>query len=140
MEEVSSYGAHEVTYGKTFYNTFFLFWLLLGFGTDGGAKCFHVGVAPESGLPPRLEGVYTPTVHANVPGRGERLCYSYCYCYPRCRVSQFCTKFQFLQQRSQSQESTEMVVTPTRLSSMKDQESSSSLPTKKDRHSTVAID
>ena len=28
---------------------------------------------PESGLPPRLEGVYTPTVHADAPGRGERL-------------------------------------------------------------------
>ena len=27
--------------------------------------------APESGLPPRLEGVYTPTVHADVPGRGK---------------------------------------------------------------------
>ena len=27
--------------------------------------------APESGLPPWLEGVYTPTVHADVPGRGK---------------------------------------------------------------------
>ena len=27
--------------------------------------------APESGLPPRLEGVYTPTVHADVSGRGK---------------------------------------------------------------------
>ena len=36
--------------------------------------------APESGLLPRLEGVYTPTVHADVPARGEgsgaRLYYS----------------------------------------------------------------
>ena len=28
--------------------------------------------APESGLPPRLEGVYTPTVHADASGKGER--------------------------------------------------------------------
>ena len=28
---------------------------------------------PESGLPPRLEGVYMPTDHADVPWRGERL-------------------------------------------------------------------
>ena len=27
--------------------------------------------APESGLPPRLEGVYRRTVHADVPGRGK---------------------------------------------------------------------
>ena len=50
--------------------------------------------APESGLPPRLEAVYTPKVHADVPGRGERLQSPALFLFTL--TSQLCANFQFL--------------------------------------------